>query len=135
MFASRGFERRELKAWIDGARPSGADQPEAVHAGKPRRLAAALDASLGDPAVVPLGIARLPEESSGAPWPALLRRLRRSGWGASRIIVGEPARVSELRQRWLRNGWTEAGDQGFANFVRRQGVLALERAERELVGS
>ena len=49
--------------------------------------------------------------------------------------MGEPARLSDLRQRWLRDGWTEAGGQGFANFVRRQGVLALERAERELVGS
>lgn len=135
MFASSAFERRELKAWIDRARPSGTDQPEAVYARKARRLAAALEAPPGDPAVVPLGIARLSESGAGGPSPALLRRLRRSASGASRIIVGEPAHVSELRQRWLRDGWTEAGDHGFANFVRRQGVLALERAERELVGS
>ena len=48
---------------------------------------------------------------------------------ASGSIAGEPARVSELRRRF-------EGRRGerFDTFVERQGVLALERAEREIVG-
>jgi len=135
VFSTRARERRALKAWIEGARPSDAHQPEAVQAGKSDRLAAALEAVPGDPAVVPIGVARLPEATSRGSWRALVRRLRRRGPEPYRIIVGKPAHVSELRQRWLRDGWSEAGGRGFANFVRRQGLLALERAERELAGS
>ena len=49
--------------------------------------------------------------------------------GRYRVLVGGPARVSELRRRF------ESGGGGrFDAFVERQGVLTLERAERELVG-
>ena len=135
VFATGARQRRALGAWIDGARPPDADQPAAVQAGKPDRLAAALEAAPADLVVVPLGVARLTKGIPRGPWPALRRGLRRRGPEPYTIIVGEPAQVSELRQRWLRDGWSEAGRWGFANFVRRQGLLALERAERELVGS
>src|SRR5436309_894678 len=47
-----------------------------------------------------------------------------------RRLAGEPARLGELKRRFQRH----RADDGFAAFVGRQAVLALARAERELVG-
>ena len=53
-----------------------------------------------------------------------------------RIVAGDPARASELRERWRRNTAGEGGATlGFAAFVVRQAHLALERAERRLRGA
>ncbi|HEU4430801.1 MAG TPA: glycerol-3-phosphate 1-O-acyltransferase [Myxococcota bacterium] len=53
-----------------------------------------------------------------------------------RIVAGDPARASELRERWRRNTAAESGATlGFAEFVVRQAHLALERAERRLRGA
>ena len=50
--------------------------------------------------------------------------------GRARVVVGEQATVGELRRRHARPG----GHRLFAAFVARQATLALERAERGLVG-
>jgi len=53
-----------------------------------------------------------------------------------RIVAADPARASELRERWRRNTAAESGATlGFAEFVVRQAHLALERAERRLRGA
>ena len=51
----------------------------------------------------------------------------------ARIVAGEPAKVSELRQDWRE---TAAGDapQDFAKFVLRRAALAVERIELRLLG-
>jgi glycerol-3-phosphate O-acyltransferase len=52
-----------------------------------------------------------------------------------RVVVGEPAAVEELRERWERHSG-EAGDgEGFTKFVARQARLAVDRAERSLLGA
>ena len=53
-----------------------------------------------------------------------------------RIVAGEPATASALRERWQRKATSDAGATiGLAEFVRRQAALALERAERNLRGA
>ncbi|MBK7951688.1 MAG: glycerol-3-phosphate 1-O-acyltransferase [Deltaproteobacteria bacterium] len=53
-----------------------------------------------------------------------------------RIVAGEPALASELRDRWRQRMESDAGATlGFAEFVARQAALALERAERKLRGA
>src|SRR5439155_1702493 len=53
-----------------------------------------------------------------------------------RIVVGEPAPASELRERWRRaSGADVAHTAGLPDFVARQAALALERAERRLRGA
>jgi glycerol-3-phosphate O-acyltransferase len=52
------------------------------------------------------------------------------------VVAGEPAPLSELRDRWRRQGWADASETtGLAEFVIRQAALALERAERRLRGA
>jgi glycerol-3-phosphate O-acyltransferase len=51
------------------------------------------------------------------------------------IVAGEPAPLSELRERWRRAGGTDyAETTGLPEFVTRQAALALERAERRVRG-
>src|SRR5262249_61331547 len=106
VFATGARQRRALRAWIDGARPPDADQPEAVQAGKPDRLAAALEAAPGDLLVVPLGVARLTKGIPRAPWLALQPRLRRRGaaaginpLGGTRPLTGPPPRRERAPRR------------------------------------
>ena len=51
----------------------------------------------------------------------------------ARIVAGEPAKVSELRQQWREN---VVGDtrEDFARFVLRRAALAIERIELRLLG-
>jgi glycerol-3-phosphate O-acyltransferase len=67
--------------------------------------------------------------SDQMPLPGLLHPLRQVPEGAH-IVVGEPARLGDLRRRFEQ----AAGADSFAAFIRRQGELALERAERIAVG-
>jgi glycerol-3-phosphate O-acyltransferase len=53
-----------------------------------------------------------------------------------RIVAGEPAPLSQLRERWQRACGTDAAQTtGLADFVALQATLALERAERRLRGT
>src|SRR5262249_56428758 len=113
--ATGARQRRALRAWIDGARPPDADQPEAVQAGKPDRLAAALEAAPGDLLVVPLGVARLTKGIPRAPWLALQHGLRRRGAGPDTIIMGEPAPVTALPPPRPRARRSPAGRRGCPN--------------------
>jgi glycerol-3-phosphate O-acyltransferase len=101
----------------------------------------------GDPEVrlVPVRVAWLPEEHGGLraarltdlmpgrdpyhPSEHRQRTLSRQP-GRATVLVGEPATVGELRQRWQET--TGGGD--FGAFVARRATLALDRAEYQLRG-
>src|SRR5579862_83428 len=119
-----------------------------------RRLDSRLEARLAtadDSLLVPLRVAWHPQQRGG------VRRVRlrdlltfgdprdpgrlRQAWVRRRypdrccVVVGEPATVSELRERWHRAGGADAGlTTGLPEFVARQAALALERAERRVRG-
>ena len=117
-------------------------------AGTPGRLPPGV---LDDPAVrlIPLRVAWLPEEHSG--WraarladllpghdpyrPGERRQLRIAARqpGRATVLVGEPATVGELRDRWVEATGGD-GDAGFAAYVARRATLALDRAEYRLRG-
>ena len=106
---------------------------------------------LDDPAVrlIPLRVAWLPEEHPGRraarladllpghdPYrPGERRQLRIAARqpGRATVLVGEPATVGELRDRWVEATGGD-GDAGFAAYVARRATLALDRAEYRLRG-
>lgn len=63
----------------------------------------------------------------------LQRRILRKDPARARVVAGEPAKVSELRQQW--NDTTVAENpREFARFVIRRAILAIERVELRLLG-
>jgi len=142
LYAETPAEEGLLQTWMED---SGRAQAAHVRAGRDE-LERRLGAEPGDdPEIVPVRVAWLPRERSGdrkarlrdvvalrdprRPKPSAQARIARADPGRSRVIVGEPAQVSELRRRFAaQNG------EAFGTFVERQGVLALERAERDLIG-
>jgi glycerol-3-phosphate O-acyltransferase len=149
-------ERGLVKEWMEqsGVRPA------AVLPVRGSALAQPL-AGLGDDAVVtPVRVAWLPRERGGQrrvrwrdvvsltdprhpPLRAQARIARREPDRAA-VVVAEPATVADLRRRFGRrvpgaaSSRSASGGAGvdrlFADFVARQATLALERAERALVG-
>ncbi|ULE31843.1 glycerol-3-phosphate 1-O-acyltransferase [Mycobacterium sp. IDR2000157661] len=63
----------------------------------------------------------------------LQRRILRRDPTRARIVAGEPAKVSELRQQWA-DTTTAENAREFARFVIRRAVLAIERVELRLLG-
>ncbi len=63
----------------------------------------------------------------------LQRRILHRDPSRARVVAGEPAKVSELRQQWQD---TTGGDSplDFARFVLRRAALAIERVELRLLG-
>jgi glycerol-3-phosphate O-acyltransferase len=51
----------------------------------------------------------------------------------ARVVVGESAKVSELRQQW-RDTTVGQNQRDFAQFVTRRAILAMERAEYRILG-
>ena len=161
--ASSPLERRHLERWIEAARPAGTDTatydvvaiPASRRRGRARRLDPRLEATLAcgdDPLLAPLRVAWLPGTQNGVRPerlaqlltlgdprdPGRLRQARvlRRHPDRCRIVAGEPAPASELRERWRRAGGADAAQTaGLPDFVARQAALALERAERRLRGA
>jgi glycerol-3-phosphate O-acyltransferase len=66
--------------------------------------------------------------------PAVLqRRILKRDRTRARVIAGEPAKVSELRQQWQDHTVAE-NPRDFAHFVSRRAALAIERVEYRLLG-
>ena len=61
------------------------------------------------------------------------RRILRKDPSRARVVAGEPAKVSELRQQWLEHTTGESPRE-FARFVLRRASLAIERIELRLLG-
>lgn len=139
------LERRVLEQWAQRDRAAGSEGALAIAAAGEPRLASLL-ADDGDPWVAPARVAWLPPERDGdrravltdvltltnprRPPELLKGRILAKQPDRCRVIAGEPARVSELRERWRHS----ESQSSFPEFVARQGTLALERAERGLVG-
>ena len=157
--APRSAELRVLERWVRSQREAATEVHPAlaipIHAARTRNdraAGAALSGCLAtddDPLLVPLrAVWLVPAEIHraglvrllllGDPYePGPLRRwwLRRTDPESVRVIVGEPARLSELRERWHRLGGTDRAEtSGLDEFVARQAALALDRAERRMRG-
>ncbi|HLY38892.1 MAG TPA: glycerol-3-phosphate 1-O-acyltransferase [Candidatus Binatia bacterium] len=160
--ASSALERRVLERWIARARPDGVGAAACDVVAIPpsrRRRGARLDPRLeatlaagDDPLLAPLRVAWLPPGEIGVRAarlaqiltlgdprdPGRLRQARilRRHPERCRVVAGEPAPASELRDRWRRAGGADvAHTAGLPDFVARQAALALERAERRLRGA
>ena len=99
-----------------------------------------------DTRLVPVRVAWLPEERGGRraarlhdvlpgqdpyhPSERQQRRILARQPGRAAVLVGEPATVGSLRQRWAE---TTGGDD-FPGYVARRATLALDRAEYRLRG-
>jgi glycerol-3-phosphate O-acyltransferase len=161
--AAGSLEQRLLEDWIARNRPADCAPngietipiPPSRTARSRGRIDPRLDASLatGDDALLaPLRVAWQPAQKDGVRAVRLSDLLTfgdprdpgrlRQTWVLRRhpdrccIVAGEPAPISELRERWRRAGGTDAGHTtGLPDFVARQAALALERAERRLRGA
>jgi glycerol-3-phosphate O-acyltransferase len=138
-FAATPGEREAVDRWRGEERARLGDRVAVIDADDPAALGARLGEPDGDPEVVPVRVAWLPRERGpgdrGAGIADLLEHARvlRRDPERRRVVTGDPATVSSLRSRFEErtNG---GGGEEFAGFVHRQAVLALERAERRLVG-
>ncbi len=61
------------------------------------------------------------------------RRILSSDPRRARVVAGESAKVSELRQQW-RDTTVGEDNRDFAQFVTRRAILAVERAEYRILG-
>jgi glycerol-3-phosphate O-acyltransferase len=144
-------EQDLIDGWLAGA-AAGAAIQERVNGLGPR-LDHVLGLARGNPCVVPVRVAWLPREHDGErsarfrdllrlanprrPGPRLQSQILRHEPDRCRIVVGEPARLEELQRRFGRTTAAQDGADGseaFAEFVGRQAILAVERAERHHVG-
>jgi glycerol-3-phosphate O-acyltransferase len=67
------------------------------------------------------------------PPPLLQHRILKKDPSRARVVAGEPAKVSELRQQWSDTTVAE-NPREFARFVIRRAILAIERVELRLLG-
>ena len=160
--AASALEGRRLHDWIAARAASGlapASYEEipipSSRASKRRGLDPRLEAALAsgdDPLLAPLRIAWRPSNRHGRRVATLRDLLTfgdprdpgplRQSWVLRRepdrcaIVAGDPAPLSQLRQRWQGAGGADATlTLSLPEFVARQAALALERAERRLRGA
>lgn len=152
-----GIERRLIEEWIakNHGGPRELIRIPSTRAWDAGRLDPALEARLGrgdDPVLTPVRVAWLPREREGQRSVRLFDLLtfgnpRAPGFFGKRwvlarhpdrcrVVAGEPAPASALRERFQQSGGDPAGDPAsFALYVLRQAAGALERAERPLRGA
>jgi glycerol-3-phosphate O-acyltransferase len=75
----------------------------------------------------------LPGQDPYHPNPRQQQRIVREDPQRARVVAGESAKVSELRQQW-RDNTIGDNQRDFATFVTRRAILALERAEYRMLG-
>lgn len=61
-------------------------------------------------------------------------RLLRNSPGRAGVVKGEPATVGELRERFAQETGSSKSASSFATFVARAATVAVDRAERRLIG-
>src|SRR5215831_12321714 len=134
-----GIERALVRRWL---REAGV-RPSAVHPLDGPGLDESLAATPPDTVITAARVAWLPRERDGERrirWADVLsqvnprrppqvwqRAIMRREPDRAQMVVAEPATVAALRERW-------GGSGSFAHFVSRQASLALDRAERALLG-
>jgi glycerol-3-phosphate O-acyltransferase len=150
-------ERELVMAWVGQQRAGNPDAAFEVLA-LPRRNAAPTalaelverleSESNHDRSVVPVRVFWLPPADRGRvaklagllpgqdpyhPNPRQQRHIVRNDPQRARVVAGEPAKVSELRQQW-RDTTGGEDKHDFAHFVTRRAILAIERAEYRILG-
>src|SRR5207302_1612706 len=136
-------ENRMVEEWRGG---SGAGERIPLTA---EALTTRLQAS-DDPFIVPVRVAWLLRERGGdrrirvsdllalgnphRPPERIQGRIRRREPDRCRIVVADGASAEELRRRWYAEGHRDGDPKAFGAFVQRQGCIALERAERRIIG-
>ncbi len=122
--------------------PSDDDPPEGVLSGLIDLLEADEDRSVVPVRVfwVPGGlptrskvVSLLSGRDTYCPPQLLQHRILKRDPSRARVVAGEPAKVSELRQQWSDTTVAENPRQ-FARFVIRRAILAIERVELRLLG-
>ncbi len=78
-------------------------------------------------------VALLPGQDPYRPTERQQRHILRSDPTRARVVTGEPAKVSALRQQW-RDVTGGDSPRDFAQFVTRRALLAMERAEYRILG-
>ncbi len=161
--AASSLERRLLEGWVQRRKPAGMPAGGydivSIPASRGRRRGRRAISELGDivaagesAVMQPLRVAWMAPPGEGVGVlrlqdvlllsdprdPGVLRQhwtIRRHPERA-RVVIGEPATLDELRERWRSRGGYDAGETtGLPEFVARQATLALERAERRLRGA
>ena len=145
VFAATATERDEIDRRLGETGTRG----DLVDAADPD-LASVLAGRAGDPLITPVTLTWLPPERGGVrrgsvvdlltlanprrPSGRRQRRILSTDPARSRLVVGAPARLSELQERFASITGTSPSDAAFGQFVARQGRLALEREELTFTG-
>lgn len=77
--------------------------------------------------------ALIPGQNPYQPSERQQRRIVRNEPSRTRVVAGESAKISELRQQW-RDTTVGENPRDFAHFVTRRALLAIERAEYRILG-
>ena len=145
---ARAYTAVERSLIDDWARESADSAATEVIDAREESLAAQLSRD-DDTLVVPVRVAWLPREHGGdrrARWSDVLslatlrgpilraqQRVVQREPDRSRVVIGTPATLSELRADYIARGGPD-DDRHFARFILGRAMLALERAERTLTG-
>ena len=160
--AASRLEEGVLHQWIEDSRPENIEPGSysvlclpSSRSGYRKKLDSRLEEYLAtddDPLLAPLRVIWHPKRRDG------VRRVRLSDlltfgdprdpgrikqWWLKRqhpercmVVAGDPAHVSDLRERWMSAGGADSSHTtGLPDFVARQAALALERAERRVRGA
>lgn len=156
--ASSALEFEILVQWIDEHRPPDAGPIERIRLQPSRRrrrvrprpesLIKSVLAGSGDPLLVPLRVVWMVPERDGQravrfrdvprfgdprdPDPVRQHSIYSRFPELVRVVVGQPALVSEVRQRWNATGADQVS--GLAEYIAREAALTLEVGERRLRG-
>ena len=142
--AASTLEVQALNQWIDATTPDGELRPPSVvlSGEASLQLADHVRGLAEDPLLIPLrvtltqrkrgGIVRrlLAPRGNSMPTKAWQRWVQNDDPEHSAVLVGEPATLRDLESRFDR-----AGANSLSSFIHRQASLALDRAERDVIGS
>ncbi|MGA9871054.1 MAG: glycerol-3-phosphate 1-O-acyltransferase [Rhodococcus sp. (in: high G+C Gram-positive bacteria)] len=142
--AASTLEVQALNQWIDARTPDGAPRPPSiVLSGESlKQLADDVRAYADDPLLVPLRVTLSEKKRSGVlrrmfaprgnsmPTKVWQRWVQGEDPDHSEVLIGQPATLSDLEMRF-----SSAGGASLSAFVHRQASLALDRAERDVIGS
>jgi glycerol-3-phosphate O-acyltransferase len=155
--ASTPTERRLLERWIEEHRPAAAAGVQLITIPHPKNDEVLRVGDLhvrlsrdDDPVLAPLRVAWLPRERNGervarladllawrdprSPRARRQEQIVRREPDRALVLVGEPARKSELADRWRQvSGRGPEKGRDFALYVARQAVITLERAEAHAI--
>ncbi|NLE82049.1 MAG: glycerol-3-phosphate 1-O-acyltransferase [Rhodococcus sp.] len=136
-------EAEVMNSWLGDRRSGNGSGPRVVEAADEEALAK-LVRDGGDPLLTPVRVIWMPDKEDGNhrlrdalsnrdplhPPANAQRRLLRVEPDRCRVLEGEAAPLSDLANRFA-----ERGGGSLPRFIRRQAALALERAERSLLGT